>query len=276
MSMGDSSVFVARTVHNRADAKLARLDPPSLVELAAESIRQMILAQRLKPGERLIEERLTEELGISRPPLREALRLLQQQGFIETRPRHGSRVATLTDHDVFEILTLRSALERLAVELGVPVRHPERLATCHAALRNMEDSVHRQDRGALVEHGYAFHASIIGLAGHRRLDAAYASVQQQVMLCMARNLHTRETDYEDLDTHVSRHRHLLDLIEAGDPDAVLAELGVHGERSFLERPLVDSDGSTDSDRATSVPRERAPRSAKRQAVAKPRKRSSAS
>jgi DNA-binding FadR family transcriptional regulator len=55
------------------------------------------------------------------------------------------------------------------------------------------------------------------------------------MLCMARNLYTREHDYEDLPTHVARHRHLLEVIEAGDPDAVLAELAVHGERSFLKR-----------------------------------------
>ena len=211
----------------------SRIDPPSLVQLAAESIRRMILSGRLAQGDRLIEERLTEELGISRPPLREAVRLLQQQGLVETRPRRGSVVATLTDRDAYEILTLRSALERFAVELGVPVQDSGRLAVCHAALERMEESARAEDRGALVEHGYAFHASLVSLAGHRHLDAAYASVQQQQMLCMARNLYTREHGYEDLLGHVARHRHLLELVEAGDPAAVLAELAVHGERSFL-------------------------------------------
>ena len=88
----------------------ARIDAPSLVLLAAEAIRKMILSGALAPGDRLIEERLTEELGISRPPLREALRLLQHEGLIETRPRRGSTVTILTDQDVYEILTLRSAL----------------------------------------------------------------------------------------------------------------------------------------------------------------------
>ena len=216
-------------------AAAARIDAPSLVHLAAESIRSMILSGRLAPGERLIEERLTEELGISRPPLREALRLLQQEGLIDTRPRRGSTVTTLTDQDVYEILTLRSALERLAVELGVPVRSPERLAACRAALQRMDAAARREDRGALVTHAYAFHASIVALAGHRRLDDSYAAVQQQQMLCMARNLYAREHEFEDLVTHVARHRRLLDVIEAGDPDAVLAELAVHGERSFLNR-----------------------------------------
>ncbi len=213
----------------------ARIDPPSLVELAAESIRKMILSGRLAPGERLIEERLTEELGISRPPLREALRLLQQEELIQTRPRRGSTVTTLTDRDVFEILTLRSALERLAVELGVPVRDPGCLVACRAALERMEQSALEEDRGALVTHAYAFHAAIVALAGHRRLEDSYASVQQQMLLCMARNLYTREHEYEDLVSHVGRHRHLLEVIEGGDPDAVLAELAVHGERSFLSR-----------------------------------------
>ncbi|NAZ85008.1 GntR family transcriptional regulator [Kineococcus indalonis] len=219
----------------RAARGRARIEAPSLVHLAADAVRGMILSGQLAPGDRLLEERLTEELGISRPPLREALRLLQQEGLIETRPRRGSVVATLTDQDVYEILTLRSALERLAVELGVPVRAPERLEVCRQALRRMEECAAAEDRGALVRSAYDFHASIVALAGHRRLDDSYAAVQQQVMLCMARNLYTREHEYEDLPTHVARHRHLLETIEGGDPDAVLAELAVHGERSFLKR-----------------------------------------
>jgi DNA-binding GntR family transcriptional regulator len=211
-----------------------RIDPPSLVALAAESIRKMILSGQFAPGERLIEERLTEHLGISRPPLREALRLLQNDGLVETRPRYGSTVATLTDQDVFEILTLRSGLERMAVELGVPVQHPARLVVCHEALARMEQDARDEDRGSLVESGYAFHASIVGLAGHRRLSEMYRSVQQQLLLCMSRNLGTRERHYETLVEHVGRHRYLLELIEAGDPQAVLAELAVHGERSFAE------------------------------------------
>lgn len=210
------------------------LHAPSLVHLAAEAIRKQILSGELGPGERLTEERLTAELGISRPPLREALRLLQQEGLIETTPRRGSTVATLTDQDVFEILTLRSALERTAVDLGVPVSDPARLRTCHAALEAMQAAADAEDRGALVEAGYTFHASIVDLAGHRRLSAIYASVHQQLLLCMARNLYVREHFHEDLGEHVGRHRALLQLIEAGDPAAVLAALAVHGERSFSQ------------------------------------------
>ncbi|RKN46932.1 GntR family transcriptional regulator [Streptomyces hoynatensis] len=213
-----------------------QLDPPSLVQLAAGAIRKMILSGELGPGDRLIELALTERLGISRPPLREAMRLLQQEGLIVVQPRRGATVATLTDRDVYEILTLRSGLERTAVELGVPVRDQRRLEVCRAALGRMEAAARAEDRATLVESGYAFHAAIVGLAGHRRIDEIYASLHRQLLLCMARNLYVRERYYEDLDVHVARHRYLLDLVEAGDPAAVLAELAVHGERSFSQRP----------------------------------------
>lgn len=215
-----------------SDRSRPRLDPPSLVQLAADELRALILSGELQPGARLVEERLTERLGISRPPLREAMRLLQTEGLIDVQPRRGATVTRLSDQDVHEILTLRSALERLAVELGVPVSDPELLERCRTALAGMQDCARRKDRAHLVEAGYQFHSAIVGLAGHRRLEQLYHSLHQQLLLCMAMNLYAREHHYEDLAKHVQRHRVLLDVIEAGDPKAVLDELAVHGERSF--------------------------------------------
>jgi DNA-binding GntR family transcriptional regulator len=209
-----------------------RLHAPSLVQLAADSIRKMILAGDFAPGDRLLEEKLTAELAISRPPLREALRILENEGMITTLPRRGSTVTTLTDRDVYEILTLRSALERMAFELGIPVSRAELLEPAHAALLQMERCAKKGDRGALVLAGYAFHSALIGIADHRRLSGIYASVQQQLLLCMARNLVVREQLYEDLEQHAARHRVLLNAVESGDRDAALDELAVHGERSF--------------------------------------------
>ncbi|GHJ39344.1 GntR family transcriptional regulator [Streptomyces sp. TS71-3] len=210
------------------------LRAPSLVSLAAQSIRNRILAGGFQPGERLFEERLTDELAISRPPLREALRLLENEGLVTSQPRRGAFVATLTDQDVYEILTLRSALERMAFELGIPVADPALLAPAEAALEKMEEHAAAGDRGALVQDGYDFHSRLIKIARHGRLEAIYASVQQQLLLCMSRNLLARERFYEDLEEHAARHRGLLELVRAGDVRAALAELESHGERSFEE------------------------------------------
>lgn len=220
-----------------------RLQAPSLVMMAAEAIRKKILAGELAPGDRLIEERLTEDLDISRPPLREALRLLENEGLIDRRPRRGTFVRTLTNQDVREILAIRSALERLAFETGIPVADPERLVPARLGLAEMERCAREKDRGSLVQAGYAFHSALIRIAGNARLEAIYASVQQQILLCMARNLIARERFYEGLDEHVARHRYLLELVENGDPAAALAELAVHGEQSFAQHLDSSSDES---------------------------------
>jgi len=76
------------------------LESVSLVDLAVSRLTREILSGKSNPGERLVEEQLTRRLGISRAPLREALRLLAQQGLVEHVPRRGVRVATLSDRDV--------------------------------------------------------------------------------------------------------------------------------------------------------------------------------
>jgi DNA-binding GntR family transcriptional regulator len=212
---------------------------PSLVELAAEEIRRMILSGELRPGERLREERMTAILGVSRPPVREAILLLQQEGLVVRTPRRGAAVISLAESDVEEILLLRSAIERVAVERGIPVRDPERLARCRQALDEMKASADAGSRADLVERGYVFHAAIVALAGMRRVDAIYRSLHRQLLICMAMNLYAREHYYEDLAEHVQRHQTLLDVIESGDADAVLKALADHGERSFTRHPRAE-------------------------------------
>lgn len=206
--------------------------PPSLVDYAADEIRRMVLRGTLAPGERITEPQLSQELGISRPPLREALRLLEREGLLVQQPRRGVTVMPLTLHDVYEIFTLRRDYEELAVRLGVPVREPERLERCWSALELMEQAAQREDETAWAEHAFELHASVIGLSGHARLERAYRSLQLQIELCMTMNIRARV--HEDFRGDADRHRRLLDLIEAGDPDAVLAELAVHGDRTFLD------------------------------------------
>lgn len=209
------------------------LDPPSLVQLAVEAIQDMILSGEVRPGDRLVEERLTERLGISRPPLREAMRLVQREGLITVVPRRGAMVTALTPEDVWEIWTLRRALDRMAVELGVPVRDPSRLQPCRDAVAFMEEAAKRGDWAGIVSAGWQFHAGVAALPGHKRLIESYRSLTMVMHLYMAMNTKARQ-QHETIEGHVERHRRLLRLLEAGDRDAVLAELAVHGDRTFVE------------------------------------------
>jgi DNA-binding GntR family transcriptional regulator len=238
MAWGDAQGAAAPAAEHR----IAR--PPSMVELAAVALRRMILSGDLLPGQRVVENRLTQQLGVSRPPLREAMRVLEREGLIRHEVPRGAIVTPLTMHDVYEIFTLRRNLERMAVDLGVPVREPARLRRCRTALAAMDDAAERGDRAAMSECAFEFHLSVIGLSGHQRLEETYRSLQLQMLLCMALNRQAREQQRETMHDDAARHRRLLERIEAGDPEAVHHELAHHGDATFLQRlDEVLEDGS---------------------------------
>jgi DNA-binding GntR family transcriptional regulator len=213
---------------------MSKLSPASLVDLAADALRDRILSGALKPGERLLEEQLAAELGISRPPLREALRLIQSEGLVQSLPRRGMIVAPLDEKDAWEIATLRSALERTAIELALPIRQPEQLTECRRALSAMSAAAASNSRGPFIEASFRFHLAVVQLARHDRLTAVFKSLYLQMQLCMALNVRTREEQLgESLEANVKRHEELLDLIELGNLEKVLAAFVAHGERTFL-------------------------------------------
>jgi DNA-binding GntR family transcriptional regulator len=202
--------------------------------MTVAALRKLILAGEYKPGERLIEQRLTERLGISRPPLREAMRVLQQEGLVVTFPRRGAVVTPLSNEDVYEIYTLRFALDRLAVELGVPVRDLSLLVPLRSALAGMERAVRAGDREELLQENINFHSAMCALACHRRLTQAYSTLTLQLRLCMAMNLRLREQVHGSLEENVERHRVLLELVELGRREELLKAIAEHGDRAFIE------------------------------------------
>jgi DNA-binding GntR family transcriptional regulator len=205
--------------------------PPTMSVLAAEALRSMILSGELLPGDKLPENSLTAQLGVSRSPLREAMSVLEQEGLIVQAPRRGAIVAPLTAHDIYEIYTLRQQLEDLAIRLGVPVVEQsrlDRLRTAYAAL----EAATGDDQTEHTRLAFEFHLALVGLAGHRRLEESFRSLSLQMQLCMAMNRRARaslETIREDAD----RHRPLLDLAVAGERNALLEALHNHGQRTFL-------------------------------------------
>ena len=205
------------------------LESYSLVELAFNRLSQEILSGRTDPGERLVEEQLTRRLGISRAPLREALRLLAQQGLVEHIPRRGVRVATLSDEDVRELYEVRDVLERHAVRSRPPGAD---LSGLRAALDVMRKATETGDRLTIADAHREFHVAVVALGGNRQLSALYASVLVRIQLYMAVNLR-REAEVADAADGVHRHERLMAAVERGDADEVLAELSAHGARTYL-------------------------------------------
>src|SRR3954470_21236680 len=213
------------------------LEAASLVELVVRQLRADILSGTLAPGERLIEEQLTRRFGTSRAPLREALRLLGQQGLVEHLPRRGVRVVELSPRDIDELFSLRDALEQFALRSALTA------GPSAGALEQLRLAVETMERTSRAEQAVAhrdFHLALAALADHAHLRHVYESILLQLQLYMATNMR-REAEARSPEEGARRHRRLYDVIVSGDVDAALAELAEHGARTFLAAELHPTD-----------------------------------
>ncbi len=210
-----------------------RIEQRSLVDLAVAEIQRLIHTGVYKPGEKLRENELSAALGVSRPPLREALRELAQRGIVEQAPRKGSRVVSLSAKEVNEIYSLREALENFAAIKAFPRPNPESIEMMRKALGDMADAAKRSDHAEIVRSNRDFHVALISMANHALLVETYIGLMDKMQLCMSDNLRTETEVAGDYENGVKRHRVLLESIEKGDVALVLDALRDHGERQSL-------------------------------------------
>ena len=222
--------------------------PATMAAFAAEGLRAMIVSGALAPGERVIETRLAERLGVSRPPLREAMKVLETEGLIKQTARSGSVVAPLGLQDVYEIVTLRDTLEQMAVRLGVPVHSDVRLARLRVAIETLEaNALLASGEDSATHDSYGFHLALVGLSGHERLEAAYRSMALQLLRYMNLNRRAR-AGHESLVERAARHRVIFELVVAGDTAAVLDAMQGDESLSFVREfgPTLER-GSAEAD-----------------------------
>lgn len=204
--------------------------PATLVEVAEHRVRDAILSGALQPGQKVVEEQLCADLGISRAPLREALRLLAQQGLVERVPRRGSRVAEWSSTDILQLFALRHVLECHAIETALPLPDPDLgLQPAREALdamRSATDDLDRDDAHRL------FHAAVVGLARNRQLDIALAPILLKLQLPMAMNIRTEAQQSHPRDG-IERHQAILTALETNDQSVVIAALREHGHLDYL-------------------------------------------
>jgi len=143
-----------------ASLRLADLHPP-LRDVVAGELRRLILSGELAPGSRLVEDRLAEQLGVSRNPIREAIRVLAPEGFIEVMPRRGACVARLSVLDAENLFDVRMALEPVGARLAARRASPEGcerlrqiLGQAHQGRTPAPDRLGRRDR-ATTRHASA-------------------------------------------------------------------------------------------------------------------------
>jgi DNA-binding GntR family transcriptional regulator len=177
------------------------------------ALRHAITSGALRPGERLVEQTLAEELGVSRAPLREALRQLTGEGLVVAVPHKGTTVVELTKDDILEIYRLRAALEPLAVERLIELRNPEHLVDLRGIIAELQAALPERDPIAVASLDMRFHERMCELSGLPRLLTAWRGLGNQL-----RSYFTVADYFYDDYSLVDNHEQLVKVIEQGDPE----------------------------------------------------------
>src|SRR5262245_15003560 len=141
----------------------------TLVEVVIQQITDAIVTGRLRPGDKLVEAHMGQQLGVSRAPLREAFQRLEQIGLVEKIPNRGTFVSTLTERDVKELHNVRELLEGLAARLLAERRDSHGIGRLNAILDAMRQAAADDDQARMITLDADFHDALIELSDHKLL-----------------------------------------------------------------------------------------------------------
>lgn len=192
----------------------------SLVDHTSKYLENMIIKGKLRPGQRIKEQEVSSQLGISRPPVREAFKILEAEGLIKREPRRGVFVSEVTKNDIWEIYTLKIALYTLAVGLAIDRISDNDIGRLEKIVAQMEVIVQDESNPDIIRYeelNNVFHETTTILAGHGRLKKMVQSLNNQIKRVSYRSF----TKEGHLKSSCRYHRHILEAIKARDK--ILAE-----------------------------------------------------
>lgn len=188
-----------------------------LRDVVFQTLRSAILRGDLKPGERLMELQLASQLGVSRTPIREAIRMLEQEGLAITIPRRGAEVAKMTEKDMGDTLQIRRALEELAVVLVCDKITEEDVLELRAAMKHFEEMTKQDNVVELAKADVALHETVYRIADNPKLVQLLGDIREQMFRYRAEYLKDR-TIYPIL---IQEHRDMVDALEKRNKDLVV-------------------------------------------------------
>ena len=151
-----------------------------LRDVVFNTLREAILKGELKPGERLMELQLAAKLGVSRTPIREAIRMLEQEGLAVTIPRKGAEVAKMTEKDMEDVLQIREALDELAAKIACEQISEEQLEELVATMHEFEESTKTDNVKKIAEADVKFHDIIYQSTGNTKLVNMLNNLREQM------------------------------------------------------------------------------------------------
>ncbi|MCT2537099.1 GntR family transcriptional regulator [Aquibacillus koreensis] len=200
------------------------LDHRTLSDDVAKIIRKMILDGELKAGERINQAKLADKFNISRGPIREALKLLQNEGLIKHETNKGTFVTTLSEQDAFEIYTLRALIEGKAAQLALPHLTEEDFKKLEGYLDDFYQAMVEQDLGGQAQCDILFHGTIVAASKHNRLINIHKNLDTQVgamYLTVANQVPIR------VDQVVENHRILIEALRTKDKKKIQEAFSDH-------------------------------------------------
>lgn len=199
-----------------------------LRDVVFHTLRTGILRGDLKPGERLMEIKLAERLGVSRTPIREAIRMLQLEGLVVNVPRKGAHVARIAAKDLKDVLEVRGGLENLAVRLACKRITPEQLKNLRSAAEAFRDHI-GGNLIELAEIDEEFHTQIYRATANQHLVQMLRNIKDQVYRYRVEYLKDRKSR----ESLASEHIGLCEALGAGDTERALQIMNRHIERQEI-------------------------------------------
>lgn len=208
---------------------ISSADTHSSGTIAYEKLLQALREGIYAPGDRLREEDVSAALGLSRTPVREALRRLESDGIIEHRPRIGALVRSLAYNEVVELYEMRLVLERTAAEMAAKHASAAELDTLDALNERISDARHDPALGAAINQD--FHRCLCLAARNRFLLEAARNLNNALLLLGP----TTYTDKDRIDVVVAQHQRIVLALRAQDGPAAAQAAAEHLEMSLRHR-----------------------------------------
>ena len=183
-----------------------------LREIVLEALKDAIVNGKLKPGERLMEQQVAEELCVSRTPVREAIRKLEIEGFIIIVPRKGAYVSDVSLKDIAQVFEVRAAMEALAAGLAAQRISDEQLEMLEKKLTKTENIAGDSDLDSIIQFDTDFHEIIYDASRNDRLVQILNNLREQIQRYRTTSL-ASPGRFKDT---IKEHRELLDAISTRD------------------------------------------------------------
>lgn len=194
-----------------------------LRDVVFNTLRQAILRGELQPGERLLEIHLANKLGVSRTPIREAIRKLELEGLVIMIPRKGAVVAEITEKSLRDVLEVRRALEELAVKLACEKIQADEIEELKVVAKEFEKALGTGDVTVYAEADVKFHDIIYRTTDNQRLIQLLYNLREQMYRYRVEYL-KREEVHETL---LTEHQHIIEMIEKRDEERAVEAVCKH-------------------------------------------------